>query len=109
MVPDGKEVGTSTVLSPRISNIKTRSAGTQTLVEDWCVASRVRARTIEEPQVVVESMTFENSAVRVEESEVVLSPQPATAVNEQVEPIASNSPTHSVHNVRHTPPQTIQQ
>lgn len=43
-------------------------------------------------------MTFENSAIRVEEPEVVRTPQPANVVMEEVDPIISNSPTHSVHN-----------
>lgn len=62
-------------------NVKTNSVSTQTSNGDWYEAYKgtsTRSRR-ENPQVVIELMIFENSAIRVELEEIVLIPQPAIA------------------------------
>lgn len=78
-VPRRKSVGTMTVPPRPILNAKTNAVSTQTSANDWCVSYRRSTQLADDPQVVIESMTFSNSTIRVEEEEVVLTPQPVTA------------------------------
>lgn len=93
MVPRAKvEVATRVTPPCPMLRIKTRAISTQTSSHDW-MGNLCRPPTShrgEEPQVVIESMTFENSSMRVEEDEVVQMPQPALEEGGSVTPLTGS-------------------